>query len=75
MGTLSIMDVKEGDIRVEWNPESDEEVEVAKKSYKDAIKKGYKAFRMFDSGKKGEQLDHFDATAEKILMVPPIMGG
>lgn len=66
---------KEGDTKLEWDPDNSKEVEAAKKSFEENKKKGFKAFRMYDDGKKGEQLDKFDPYAEKILFVPPIVGG
>ena len=75
MGTLSIMDVEKGDIRLEWNPENKEEVSQAEKAYKAAVDKGFIAARMYYNGKKGEQLTKFDKFAERILLIPPIVGG
>lgn len=74
MNQMSIMG-KEGDVKVEWDPDVKDEVDIAKKAFDDNIKKGFKAFRQYDDGKKGEQLDKFDPTAEKILFVAPIKGG
>jgi len=74
MGTLSIMG-EQGDVKVEWNPDNKKEVEVARKAFDENTKRGFKAFRMYDDGKKGEQLDKFDKYAEKILFIVPVMGG
>lgn len=74
MGTLNIMG-KEGDVKLEWDPDNEQEVEVAERAFKENIKKDFKAFRMYGNGKKGESLTKFDKTAEKILFVPPIVGG
>jgi hypothetical protein len=74
MGKLQIMG-KEGDVKVEWNPDNKTEVEIAEKQFNDLKKKGFSAFRMYDGGKKGRALDSFDKFAEKILFVPPMAGG
>jgi hypothetical protein len=74
MGQLEIMG-KEGDVKVEWNPDKKEEVEVAEKQFNDLTKKGFKAFRMYDGGKRGDELKKFDKWAEKILFVTLITGG
>lgn len=74
MGQMSIMG-KEGDLKVEWNPDNKKEVEAAEKTFKEYTGKGFKAFRMYDEGRKGEQLDKFDKFAEKVLFVTPMAGG
>jgi len=42
---------------------------------KENVKEGFKAFRVYDDGKKGERLDEFDPYAEKVLFVPLLKGG
>ncbi len=74
MGKMQIMDVT-GDIKVEWNPDNEKEVGVAEKSFNEYIKKGFKAYRIYDDGKKGEPIEKFDKFAERILFVVPIAGG
>jgi hypothetical protein len=74
MGQLRIMD-RSGDIKLEWDGDKKAEVTVAEKAFNDNVGKGFLAYRVYDGGKKGEQLKKFDATAEKIIMVPPVTGG
>jgi len=74
MGRMNIMGDK-GDIRVEWDPDVEEEVKAAEKQFNELTKKKWMAFRMYDDGKKGERLEEFDKTAERILLVPPMVGG
>lgn len=74
MGAMSIIG-KEGDVKIEWNPDNDAEVKLAEKTFKENTKKGFLAFRMYGDGKKGEQLHEFDKYAEKILLIPPVQGG
>lgn len=75
MSVLEIMDVKTGDVKVEWNPDNVDEASSAEKQFKELTKKGFKAFRIYDSGKKGQELTTFDKHAERILLVPPVVGG
>lgn len=74
MGTLNIVG-KEGDVKIEWNPDNKDEVKQAERSFDELVKKGYKAFEVCEEGNKGEQLDKFDKEAERILLVPPLKGG
>ncbi|MBA7687244.1 hypothetical protein ES703_95705 [subsurface metagenome] len=74
MGSLSILDPSVGDLRVIWDSENEDEIELAKKQFKEAKEKGFTAYRVKKSGKKGEKLEDFDPHAEKIIMVPPVEG-
>ena len=64
-----------GDTKVEWDPDNKEEVKVAERTFKDLTKKGFTGFRVYDDGKKGQQLTEFDPQAERILLIPPMAGG
>ena len=74
MGTLCIMGT-EGDVEIEWNPDNRDEVEAAEEAFKENIKNGFMAFRLWGNGQKGEQLDKFDKFAERIVFIVPIVGG
>ena len=74
MGTMAIMG-KEGDLKVSWNPDNKKEVEAAEKQFADLKKQGFKPFRMYDDGKKGDELQKFDKWAEKNLFLTPMTGG
>lgn len=75
MGELRIMDPGAGDIKVGWNPENEEEVKIAEKQFNEMLKKKFKCYRMFGDGQKGEEMTKFDKFAEKILFIPPMVGG
>ena len=76
MGELSIMSQKDGDLKVAWDAATADEVSMARKAFAAARDKGYAAFKVSGSNwKQGEQIREFDATAERILMVPPVAGG
>ena len=74
MNEMSILG-KDGDIKVEWNPDSKKEVEIAEKAFNDNTNKGFRAFRMYDGGKPGEAMKKFDKFAEKVVFLPPLAGG
>jgi hypothetical protein len=74
MGELRILD-STGDSKIEWDQESDGEVELARRTFENATKKGFRAFRLTKLGNKGAAIQEFDASAEKILLTPPIAGG
>ncbi len=74
MGKMQIMG-HEGDIKLEWDPDNKKEVELAEKTFKQNLDKGFLAYRVYDSGRKGESLEKFDKFAEKILFLTPLAGG
>ena len=73
-GEMSIMG-KEGDTKVIWDSENEDEVSSAKKTFEDLKKKGYSAFSVKKGGEKGSRLDKFDADEEKMIMAPAMRGG
>ena len=76
MGEMKILS-SEGDTKISWNPDKDKEVRIARDKFNEMIKKGFKAFRVDDKGKKdGNRIIHeFLPFAGTILLVPPIVGG
>lgn len=65
-----------GDVRYEWDQDDPAQVELARKAFEKAMKKGFKAFRMdAKEQQEGESLKEFDPTAEKIFLVPQLVGG
>jgi hypothetical protein len=72
---LAIMSHR-GDTKTIWDPDNQVEVEVAKKTFDEFIKKGFVAFSVEGKeGLKGEQIKKFDPKAGRIIMSPPIAGG
>ena len=65
----------EGDIKSIWDPTNDEESEAAEEQFDSLIKKGFNAFKVSKSGKKGVKIDEFDRDAGRIILVPPLAGG
>jgi len=64
-----------GDTKLIWDKDNNTEVKAAKDMFKTLREKNFKAFAVKRSGEKGEILDEFDPDIEKIIMVPPMMGG
>lgn len=64
-----------GDTKIIWDPEKEEEVEVARNAFDKLKKKGYYAYKVKADGKKGVVTHTFDPKAEKIIMALPMRGG
>jgi hypothetical protein len=72
--TLSVMDGT-GDSKFMWSADSEDEVNAAKAMFSDLHAKGYLAYAVDSKGDKAEVIHKFDASAEKIIMSPPLAGG
>lgn len=75
MGEMRIADVKEGDLKVIWDPEKQDEVDAAKDQFDKLIKKGYVAFRVEKDGGKGKKVTKFDEDYEMLILAPALKGG
>ncbi len=64
-----------GDSKVYWDRRKPQEVAAARSNYEVLKAAGYRAYKLGMSGETGEQLDAFDAEAERIVMIPPRAGG
>ena len=81
MGMLRIMS-RRGDDRVSWDDQKalagDHEaiaaIHEAERIFSQERAKGATAFRV-ETGKPIQRMEHFDATAEQIVMVPRVVGG
>ncbi len=59
-----------GDTKIMWSKDNDDEVEVARNTFRDMKKKGYQAFKVVGKkGDPGEQMNEFDPDAERIIFV------
>ncbi len=74
MGEIAIMG-KEGDLKVIWDSEKQDEVDAAKCQFENLTKKGYIAFSVKKDGEKNEKISKFDPNMEKIILVPMLRGG
>lgn len=75
MGEMAIMDRDAGDLKVIWDPESNDEVAAARAQFDTLTKKGYLAYKTRRGGGKGTQIRSFDPEAEAIILAPPLVGG
>ena len=81
VGMLRVMS-RRGDDRVTWDQQkvsaNDAEalaaVREAERIFAQERAKGATAFRI-DQGKPAERIEHFDRTAEQIVLVPRVVGG
>jgi hypothetical protein len=74
VGTLSILD-KDGDTRIQWDRSNPAEVGEAEARFNELKARRYLAYKVNRRGDRGEVLHAFDASAERIIMSPPMVGG
>lgn len=74
MGEMRVLN-REGDLKVIWDEEKQEEVEAAEEQFKKLKAKGYNAFEVKKDGSKGKMIDSFKKSAGAIIMVPALVGG
>ena len=74
-GAMSVLGEK-GDTKYLWDKNQADEVEVARRTFREFRDKGYQAFRAEGKeGTKGERIHDFDPAAERIIFVRPARGG
>lgn len=71
---LIILD-ETGDTKLVWDADRQAEIDEAKATFERMKKKGYVAYKVDRKGDKGEVIEHFDPTAEKMIMAPQMKGG
>lgn len=72
---MAIMGEK-GDTKITWDPLRPEEVHAARLQFEYLTKeKRYTAFRMTESGERGELIRQFDKEAARIVLAPQMQGG
>lgn len=72
---MAVLD-RTGDTKIIWSKDNPDEVANAKRTFDDLKKKGFAAFAVTGkNGDKGEQIHAFDANAERLIMIPPMVGG
>ena len=74
MGVMCKLDGT-GDTKVMWDPQNEDEVEVAEEQFDALIERGFTAYAVKKDGEKGRKITKFDAKAGKIIMVPGMQGG
>lgn len=73
---MQVMDTS-GHTTVNWDPENTSEVQAARDTFNAMKAKGYSAFyvKSVMTEKQGRRMDDFDKGAEKVILVPPLVGG
>lgn len=71
---LIILDAT-GDTKIIWDPDKSAEVDHAKDTFDRFKAKGYMAYKVDRKGEKGEVMRAFDASAEKMILAPQMVGG
>lgn len=71
---MDIMDTT-GHTKHIWDAEKPEEVVAARELFNALTKKGYRAFHVKKDGEEGKMMSGFDPEAEKMILVPAIVGG
>ena len=67
---------KSGDTRLIWDRSNRDEVDAARRMFNDLRAKHFTGYRAEGKeGKKGEVIRDFDESAERIIMVPRMVGG
>jgi len=75
MGELRVLDKELGDMKVIWDPKKPHEVEAAKETFMRLKEKNYLAYDVGKLGKKGNEVEEFDPSLEKLIMTPPLDRG
>lgn len=74
MGEIREMSRK-GDLKLSWNSGNEKEVAAAKEVFDKRIREGWAAFGEKRLGCKGDRIKTFDRCAERIILVPQVIGG
>lgn len=75
MGEMSILN-HEGDTKVIWDPENEDECDAAEEQFAILMEKGFTAFEVSKRGKKtAKVVKKFDPELGKLIMVPQLQGG
>jgi len=74
MGEMAILG-KEGDTKVVWDPENEDEVSAAEAQFDTLISRKFLAFKVKKNGEKGAQIKKFDPEAGMIILCPVVQGG
>jgi hypothetical protein len=74
-GVLTTLD-REGDTKIIWDPENEDEVAAARQLFDSLKEKRFVAYSVTGKkGEKGEVIKEFDPELEMIIMSPPMVGG
>jgi hypothetical protein len=74
MGAMRILN-SDGDQKVVWDKDNEDQVEVAEMTFDKLKDKEYKAYSVGKDGKIHKEIKKFNPKAEALIMVPAIAGG
>ena len=74
MGEMRVMGMV-GDTKLIWDSTNEEERKAAEETFKRLTKKGYKAFHVDSEGEKAKRMYDWDPYAQKVILVPAMVGG
>lgn len=74
LSTLCVLD-ETGDTRMQWDRTNHVEVAKAEARFKELRAKGYLAYKVNKKGDRGEVIDAFDPSAERIILHAQMIGG
>lgn len=74
IGTMQVMDIT-GHTSITWDANKSVEVDVARTTFEKLTREGYSAFEVESGDRQGRRMREFDPKAEKIMMVPQLVGG
>lgn len=74
---LNVLTHEDGDLTFKWDEDNETEVNLARQAFADAKAKGYFAYSVVkvDGEKERILIKEFDASLEKIVMTPQLVGG
>ena len=72
---MAVLDPRAGDLKIIWDPENEDEVDHARKTFKKMRKKGFAAYAVDDDGGKTDFLTEFDPAIERMILSPVPSGG
>lgn len=72
--SMAVMD-HTGHSEISWDPDDADSVASARAIFDSVRAKGHSIFRVKGKGKIGERLTAFDPSAERLTVVPHLVGG
>ena len=64
-----------GDSEFNWNPDTGEGVESARREFEEKMRRGYLAFVEAPNGEGSNRIRSFDPRAGSIILTPRLVGG
>jgi len=65
----------EGDQKVLWDPDNEDQVDVARMTFDKLKAKNYTAWKVDKKGQPAKEIQKFNPKAGRLIMIPTIAGG